>query len=271
MPVPGTGESRRGDDPEDRRTHRDLAAERARLGGAFVAGGATYARLRPAYPRDLVEWLVGPPTGAPVADIGAGTGKLAGVLSDLGHRVVAVEPSADMLGQLRAAYPGVDARPGTGEATGLASDSFAAACFGQSWHWVDPVAGTAEAARVLVAGGVLGLIWNFLDEAHPGIAAVEAAMHALHDGPGGPDEHDARVGAGFDHDGRREVNWSAAATTADLAGLVTTRSYYLARPATEQAYLRRGVAAAVEDHFGSVGPQPLRVPYRTVAHRYRRR
>ena len=30
---------------------------------------------------------------------------------------------------------------------------------GQSWHWVDPVAGATKAARVLAPGGRLALFW----------------------------------------------------------------------------------------------------------------
>lgn len=258
------------DEPPPAGPRLDPATERTRLGGAFATGAATYARLRPGYPPDLVDWLTGPPTGQPVADIGAGTGKLTASLLDLGHRVFAVDPSEDMLRQLRAAYGTVVTHVGTGEATGLPDASVGAACFGQSWHWVEPQAGTAEAARILAPGGRLGVIWNFLDETHPGVAAVEAAMHTLHDGPGHREESVDTVGAPFVHEGRREVRWLVASTTAHLAGLVTTRSYYLARPEPERAYLRDRVAAAVERHVGTVGAMPVQVPYVSVAHRYRR-
>lgn len=255
----------RADDPDQ----GALAAERLRLGAAFGSGGAAYARLRPAYPRELVDWLVGEPAALPVADVGAGTGKLTGLLLDLGHQVIAVDPSHDMLAQLRTAYPSARVRRGTGEATGLPDESVAAVCYAQSWHWVEPAAGTAEAARVLAPGGTLALIWNFLDDDDPGVAAVEAAMHALHVGAAPRDDSFADVGDPFGYEGRREATWSLPTTTADLAALVTTRSYYLARPENERAYLRRAVAEAVRAHYGPPGPTPIAVPYRTVAHRYR--
>lgn len=248
------------------------AAERVRLAEAFRTGGAAYARLRPSYPRELVDWLVGPPArlGAPVADVGAGTGKLTEVLLALGHQVIAIEPSPGMLAELVAAYPAVAARPGTGEATGLADAAVGAVCYAQAWHWVDPAAASAEAARILRPGGTLGLVWTYLAGGDPGVAAVEAAMHALHDGPGEHDESFARVRGPFGDLDRREVTWSMPSTTAALAQLVTTRSYYLARPERERAYLRRTVAQAVEAHFGPIGDAPIEVPYATVAYRYRR-
>lgn len=260
----------RGAEPAHSGRPVEAAAERRRLGAAFATGGADYARLRPDYPAELVAWLAGPPGDLPVLDVGAGTGKLTGVLLGLGHRVVAVDPSADMLAQLRGAYPHVTARAGTGESTGLPDGTAGAALFGQSWHWVDPVAGTREAARVVVPGGALGLVWNYLDDAHPGAAALEDAMHALHDGPGERDDSFARVGPPFEYDGRREAVRPVATTTAALAALVTTRSYYLARPEPERAYLRARCAAAVAQHFGTVGDTPVAVPYRSIAHRFRR-
>ncbi|GIJ49721.1 hypothetical protein Val02_66070 [Virgisporangium aliadipatigenens] len=40
--------------------------------------------------------------------------------------------------------------------------TFDAVVAGQTWHWVDPVAGAAKARSVLRPGGLLALFWNVL-------------------------------------------------------------------------------------------------------------
>ena len=46
------------------------------------------------------------------------------------------------------------------EAWDPAGRTFDAVVAGQAWHWVDPVAGAAKAARVLRPGGRLAVFWN---------------------------------------------------------------------------------------------------------------
>lgn len=252
---------------------------REQLAGSFTSGADRYAALRPGYPPPAVAWLVAegcragaqhPSPALDIVDVGAGTGKLTEVLLRLGHRVTAVEPSQDMLAQLRSAYPHLPTRLATGEGTGLAERSQDVVTYGQSWHWADPVAATREADRILRPGGVLGLIWNFMDHTDPRIAAVEAAMHSLDGGVSPTDDSARAVAAPFLVSERREFTSRQPMTTRSLADLVTTRSYYLARPQREQAELRRRVDAAVAAAFGSVGEEVIEVRHVTMAHAFRR-
>ena len=86
-----------------------MRAERA---ASFARVADAYERARPEYPADAVLWLAGE-TPCDVVDLGAGTGKLTRSLDALGHHVVAVEPLAEMLDQLRTAVPGVTAVVGS--------------------------------------------------------------------------------------------------------------------------------------------------------------
>ena len=115
----------------------DDFAARAR---SFGTVADVYERARPGYPDDAVRWLAG---DAPcdVVDVGAGTGKLTRSLVAHGHRVTAVEPSAEMLAQLRAAVPGAIPLEGTGEAIPLPDESADVVTAAQAFHWFDkPVA-----------------------------------------------------------------------------------------------------------------------------------
>ena len=60
-----------------------------------------YARLPPTGEPDLVHEKVA--GGASVLDLGAGVGRIADPLTDMGHRVVAVDDSRDMLDRVRSA------------------------------------------------------------------------------------------------------------------------------------------------------------------------
>jgi SAM-dependent methyltransferase len=99
--------------------------------------------------------------------VGAGTGKLTERLVAAGHVVVAVDPSEQMLAHLRAAVPGVPALVGSAETLPLADHSVDAVTVAQAWHWVDESRAVPEVARVLRAGGTLGLIWNVRAETEP--------------------------------------------------------------------------------------------------------
>jgi len=142
-------------------------SERAR---SFETVAADYERHRPEYPEDALRWAVGQlgirPRGR-VLDVGAGTGKLTRGLVAIGLDVVAVEPGAPMLEQLRRAVPEADALDGAAESIPLSGASVDAAFAGQAYHWFDRERAVPELHRVVRAGGGLALLWNWWDERDP--------------------------------------------------------------------------------------------------------
>jgi ubiquinone/menaquinone biosynthesis C-methylase UbiE len=109
-------------------------SERAR---SFETVAAEYERHRPDYPEEALRWAadeLGLATGARVLDVGAGTGKLTRGLVALGFDVVAVEPGAPMLEQLRRAVPEAEALEAPAEAIPLPAASVDAAFAGQAFH-----------------------------------------------------------------------------------------------------------------------------------------
>lgn len=244
-----------------------------RMGASFAAGGEAYDRLRPGYPDEGVDWLVGDTAaGARVADIGAGTGKLTTTLVERGLDVVAVDPSVDMLAQLSRRLPSVDTHIGTGEDTGLATASVALATFAQSWHWVDDVAGAAELARVLTPGGTVAMVWNFLDVGVEWVAELAEIWHTLASRESiEVDHHTPQLGDGFSPVESITLNWEHTSTVAELAALVTTRSYYLTAGTDEQDRIRTAVAEFRRRRLGSPPDDAeIALPYRTHCFRARR-
>jgi SAM-dependent methyltransferase len=143
------------------------AAERLRLASSFGAAAGQYAQHRPEYAEAAIRWCLAPAGGswpARVADLGAGTGILAGGLARLGADVVAVEPDRDMLAELRRQLPGVRAVEGSAEALPLPDQSLDAVLCGQAMHWFDLDRALPEIARVLTPGGVFAGLWNVYDD-----------------------------------------------------------------------------------------------------------
>jgi SAM-dependent methyltransferase len=134
----------------------------------FDAGADVYEQARPTYPPDAVAWLVGHlriATGARVADVAAGTGKLTRLLpSDA--RIVAVEPVPGMRTTFAAMCPGVPMVAATAELLPVAGGALDAITVAQGFHWFDAPVALTEFARVLRSGGRLGLIWNARDRSN---------------------------------------------------------------------------------------------------------
>lgn len=125
-----------------------------------------YDESRPSYPDglyDAVDRLAGPLAGARVVDVAAGTGIASRALVARGAAVLAVDVGAGMLRQLRSRPGAPPAVVGRGEALPVRSAYADLVTCAQAWHWIQPGAGTAEAARVLRRGGALCVWWNETD------------------------------------------------------------------------------------------------------------
>lgn len=139
-----------------------------------------YDRSRPGYPPSLVDAVLRalPPlsadSGRSVLDVGIGTGLSALGFRDAGCRVLGVEVDARMAARARAHGFEVEVAPF--ERWDDRGRRFDAVVSGQTWHWIDPDAGAAAAARVLRPGGRLALFWN-AGEPPPEIAAGFAEVY----------------------------------------------------------------------------------------------
>ncbi len=138
--------------------------ERHLHASSFGAAAAAYAEHRPDYAHAAVRWVLEAAPGLRVLDLGAGTGKLTGVLVGLGAEVVAVEPDPAMLAELRCSQPTVRALSGSAEAIPLPDASVDAVLAGNAMHWFDMAVAGPEIDRVLAPGGILAGLWNVMDD-----------------------------------------------------------------------------------------------------------
>ena len=138
--------------PENEPHHQRQAAE------SFGSDPERYDRARPRYPDVLIERIVAVAPGGLVLDVGVGTGIVARQFQAAGCQVLGVDPDARLAEFAR--HTGVEVEVSTFEAWEAAGRRFDAVVSGESWHWVDPVAGAAKAAEVLRPGGRLAVFWN---------------------------------------------------------------------------------------------------------------
>jgi SAM-dependent methyltransferase len=132
----------------------------------FGKVAAEYTRARPGYPPELTRWALGtkPLT---LVDIGAASGQMTrGLLAD-GHGVMAIEPSAELIGHLRLRLPDAVAVRAVAEALPLHSGSVDAVVVAQALHLIDCERALPEFARVLRPGGALVVTWNTVDTTVP--------------------------------------------------------------------------------------------------------
>ncbi|MER3434756.1 MAG: SAM-dependent methyltransferase [Leptolyngbya sp. ERB_1_1] len=135
----------------------------------FSDRATDYQRYRPSYPAAAIDKILsnlGDPTQLIAADIGAGTGISARLLSDRGLTVWAIEPNAAMSAESKP-YPRVAFRQATAEQTELPNQSVdLITCF-QSFHWFEPDITLREFRRILKPTGRLALVWNTRDRDDP--------------------------------------------------------------------------------------------------------
>ena len=136
---------------------------------------------RPPYPAALIDALANlAPAGGRVADLGAGIGHVALPLAARGFDVVAIEPAASMLAELRAQAERrnipVRADHAAAEALPIETASLDLVVVADALHFLDAELAAREIARVLAPGGALAVITCGFAET-PYMRGVVRAIH----------------------------------------------------------------------------------------------
>ena len=233
-----------------------------RAARSFDQVSDAYARARPSYPREAAVWLAGGTTDV-VLELAAGTGKLTEQLVALGHRVLATDPSPEMLAQLAGRLPDTPRLVAPAEDIPLRAGSAGLVVAAQAYHWFDPERALPEIARVLRPGGVFAAVWNLRDERIPWVRRLGTLI--------GTQEQNNDPTDDLDRSGMFEPAQSATfrfwqpLDQRSLRDLVTSRSNVATLPQTQRDELLRKVDALYEEY--GRGADGMLLPYLTRCYR----
>jgi SAM-dependent methyltransferase len=235
---------------------------------SFGQAADLYDSIRPTYPPEALEWMLG---DAPkdVVDVGAGTGLLTRGVIALGHNVTGIDPDPLMLDKLTASSPGLAAaHEGSAEALPLPDASADVITVGQAFHWFDRSRALPELRRVLKPDGVLAPIWNMRDES---VDWVDQLTEIIGNSRGELTPIDATETGYFAPDfGDVEIRVFRHSRPLDRDGLirlVQSRSYYLTADGERQRELTEAVGRLADTHPDLAGKDTFAMPYVTCAFR----
>lgn len=244
---------------------------------SFGVDAGRYDRTRPHYPAALVDRIVAASPGPGLLDVGCGTGIAARQFQRAGCTVLGVEPDARMADFAR--RTGVEVEVATVETWEPAGRQYDAVVAGTAWHWVDPVAGAAKAARVLRDGGLLAPFWHVF-HLPPEVAQAFATVYhrVVPDSPFAMQQaamrsamdvyqvmfakaaDGIRAVGGFSDPQQWRFDWEQRYTRAAWLDQMPTQGALTQLPPDKLAQVQDGVGAAIDALGGS-----FTMPYSTVA------
>jgi SAM-dependent methyltransferase len=268
-------------------------AERA---ASFGGVASQYEQYRPGPPVAAVDWFLPRPVGR-VVDLGAGTGALARLLIDRAEDIVAVEPDDRMRSVLTREVPGVRAVVGRGESMPVPDGCVDAVLASSSWHWMDPIPTLHEVGRVLVPGGILGVVWSGPDLEGPFLVQARALLTERSPGGAGAavvdqgesDPHGGEFaslimgdalrptfrleippGVPFDQPEHEVFTWDVALNADELIGLLGTLSSIITMADDKRERVIAQARRLLRDALGVEGEVTVDVAFRADAWRSHR-
>jgi SAM-dependent methyltransferase len=252
---------------------------------SFGSDAERYDRARPRYPDSMIDAITTASPGPDVLDVGIGTGIAARQFQAAGCTVLGVDVDARMAEFARRGGGlhggGLEVEVAPFEDWDPAGRTFDTVIAGQTWHWIDPVAGAAKAAEVLRPGGRLAVFWNVFQPS-PEVAEAFCEVHrrVLPDSPRNPWAKPAldpysmlftratdgiRQTGAFGEPEQWRFDWERAYTREEWLDQLRTGGDAGQMPPAKLAELLTGTGAAI-DAMGGGFTMPYATVVATAAH-----
>lgn len=242
----------------------------------FSSAAELYQRVRPTYPQEIVHWLIEELKITPHAtaiDLGAGTGKFLDYLTQATPNVVAVEPIAEMLEQLKIVHPEVHVQQASSHQIALKSNSIDAILCAQSFHWFANLETLTEMHRLLKPQGHLGLVWNQRDETVDWVKALADFLLPFEGDT--PRFHSHQWQKVFEQqllfklEGQKVFFQQQRGTVEEVvSNRLLSTSFIAAMPVQQQQDMKRQFEALVQQYTGKTAQDQIEFPYVTYAFHY---
>ena len=244
----------------------------------FSCAAELYQQVRPNYPQEIVHWLLEDLKITPqstVIDLGAGTGKFLAYLQQASANIIAVEPIAEMLEQLKIVHPEVQTQQASSDRIVLNSNSIDAILCAQSFHWFANIETLTEMYRLLKAHGSLGLVWNQRDETVDWVKALadllkpfEADTPRFHSHEWQNVFEQQKL---FQHVSKKVFVQHQIGTVENVVSkrLLST-SFIAAMPLDQQLEMKQKIEDIVQQYTGKTAQDQIQFPYITYAFHYQK-
>nr|WP_315168501.1 class I SAM-dependent methyltransferase [uncultured Deefgea sp.] len=239
----------------------------------FSAEADAYARGRPEYPNELLDWLQNSmhlQAGKTCIDLGAGTGKFTKLLIKTGANVLAIEPVEAMRTQLRAHLPDIQTIEGTAQSIPLNNHVADTVICAQAFHWFANEEALIEIHRVLAPSGRLGLIWNVRDESVDWVAAITKIITPYEAGT--PRFHTGQWklpfnGHLFSNLEERSFSYHHIGTPQEvIVDRFLSVSFIASLPEPEKKKVETQLRTLISSHHELQGKEQISFPYQTHAY-----
>lgn len=238
---------------------------RIKTAAAFENGSDIYHAVRPNYPNSVIELLDLSPNST-VLDIGCGTGKLTEQIAQQSSSVFALEPSKDMLDSFRSKLK-IPSWQATAEQTAVSDSRFSTLTCAQAWHWVEPLAASAELDRISTDDAQLLLVWNTLDVSIPWVHRLSRIMHSGDTLAEGFIPH---VTQPWELVSVLRGNHTQELYPDQIHALAHTRSYWLRASEKTREKLTHNLSWYLTDHLELPNTSLVEIPYRFDAFLYKK-
>jgi len=214
----------------------------------------------------MVASIVAASPGRDFLDVGVGTGIAARQFQAAGCRVLGLDVDLRMSDVAR--RHGIAVEVAAFESWDPAGRVFDAVVSGQSWHWIDPVAGAVKATEVLCPGGRSAAFWNVarpspdlanaFAETYRRVLQDVTAYNWMMPSPAGYAEVFSKAAAGLQATGafgaaeRWEFEWERIYTRDEWLDQLPTHGGHDQLPPATLNKLLTGIGAVIDASGGSL-------------------